>query len=75
VFKFNEAALLRGTLNDQANFFAKALGAGGHSPWMKQNEVRETVDLPRVDDPVADQLRNPMTQQPKGTGNELAQPA
>ncbi|WP_087686800.1 phage portal protein [Pandoraea sp. PE-S2R-1] len=75
VFKFNEAALLRGTLSDQASFLSKALGAGGHSPWMKQNEVRETLDLPRVDDPVADQLRNPMTQQPKGTGNEPAQPA
>ncbi|VVE78170.1 phage portal protein [Pandoraea sputorum] len=75
VFKFNEAALMRGTLNDQANFFAKALGAGGHSPWMKQNEVRETVDLPRVEDPVADQLRNPMTQQPKGSGNEPPQTA
>ncbi|KWI87170.1 portal protein [Burkholderia ubonensis] len=69
-FKFNESALLRGTLKDQADFLAKALGAGGHSPWMKQNEVRETLDLPRVDNPVADQLRNPMTQKPKGSGDE-----
>ncbi|MBU9501320.1 phage portal protein [Burkholderia multivorans] len=69
-FKFNEGALLRGTLNDQAAFFAKALGAGGQSPWMKQNEVREMLDLPRVDDPVADQLRNPMTQKQKGSGDE-----
>ncbi len=69
-FKFNEGALLRGTLNDQAAFFSKALGAGGQSPWMKQNEVRETLDLPRVDDPVADQLRNPMTQKQKGSGDE-----
>ena len=61
-FKFNERALMRGTLKDQADFFAKALGAGGASPWMKQNEVREVSDLPRSDDPVANQLRNPMTQ-------------
>jgi HK97 family phage portal protein len=63
-FKFNERALLRGTLKDQADFFAKALGAGGHAPWMSQNEVRDLSDLPRSKDPNADQLRNPMTQKP-----------
>lgn len=67
-FKFNEGALLRGTLNDQANFFAKALGAGGQAPWMTQNEVREISDLPVSDDPMANQLRNQMTQ--KGNTNE-----
>lgn len=61
-FKFNEAALLRGTLNDQASFFSKALGAGGQAPWMSQNEVRDAADLPKSSDPVADALRNPMTQ-------------
>ncbi|MFM2465156.1 phage portal protein [Paraburkholderia sp. RL17-368-BIF-A] len=69
-FKFNEGALLRGTLNDQASFFSKALGAGGQAPWMSQNEVRELADLPKSDDPQTDALRNPMTQQPKGSGNE-----
>lgn len=61
-FKFNERALLRGTLKDQADFFTKALGAGGHGPWMSQNEVRGLSEMPRSADPVADQLRNPMTQ-------------
>lgn len=74
-FKFNEGALLRGTLNDQASFFSKALGAGGQAPWMSQNEVRELSDLPKSDDPQTDALRNPMTQKPKGTGDEPAQPA
>ncbi|KVQ43403.1 portal protein [Burkholderia cepacia] len=69
-FKFNEAALLRGTLNDQAAFFSKALGAGGSSPWMTQNEVRDTLDMPRNNDAVADQLRNPMTQKLKGDANQ-----
>jgi HK97 family phage portal protein len=69
-FKFNEGALLRGTLNDQASFFSKALGAGGQAPWMSQNEVRELSDLPKSDDPQTDALRNPMTQQPKGSGDE-----
>ncbi|KVW30735.1 phage portal protein [Burkholderia ubonensis] len=69
-FKFNEAALLRGTLNDQAAFFSKALGAGGSSPWMTQNEVRDTLDMPRNNDAVADQLRNPMTQKTKGDAKQ-----
>lgn len=44
--KFNERALLRGTLKDQADFFAKALGAGGQDPWMAVDEVRGLADLP-----------------------------
>jgi len=74
-YKFNEGALLRGTLNDQASFFSKALGAGGQAPWMSQNEVRELSDLPKSDDPQTDALRNPMTQKPKGTSDEPAQTA
>lgn len=61
-FKFNERALMRGTLKDQADFFAKALGAGGQAPWLTQNEVRDAQDLPESNDPNADLLRNPMTQ-------------
>lgn len=64
-FKFNERALLRGTLKDQADFFAKALGAGGHAPWMTQNEVREVSDLPASAEPDTNKLRNPMTQPAK----------
>jgi HK97 family phage portal protein len=59
--KFNERALLRGTLKDQAEFFTKALGSGGHSPWLSQNEVRELQDLPKSEDPSADQLESPIT--------------
>lgn len=45
--KFNAGALLRGSMKDQADFFAKALGAGGQEPWMTQNEVRDVLDMPR----------------------------
>ncbi len=38
--KFNEGALLRGSMKDQAEYFAKALGSGGSPPWLTQNEVR-----------------------------------
>lgn len=44
--KFNVGALLRGSMKDQADFFSKALGSGGHQPWMDYEEVRETMDLP-----------------------------
>jgi hypothetical protein len=37
---------------------------------MSQNEIRELSDLPKSDDPQTDALRNPMTQQPKGNGDE-----
>ncbi|WP_207458645.1 phage portal protein [Azospirillum sp. SYSU D00513] len=44
-FDFDETELLRGTLKDQAEFFARALGSGGHRPWMEANEVREATGL------------------------------
>ncbi|WP_313401496.1 phage portal protein [Stenotrophomonas sp.] len=63
--KFNVRALMRGTLKDQADFFAKALGAGGTSPWHTQNEVRDLLDYPESDQPGTNELRNPMTQKGK----------
>ncbi|KDD42679.1 phage portal protein [Bordetella bronchiseptica] len=68
-YKFNERALMRGTLKDQADYFAKASGSGGHAPWMWQNEIRDLSDLPASDDPQANSLRDPMAQ--KGKTNEL----
>lgn len=59
--KFNEHALLRGTLKDQADFFAKALGSGGSRPFMKSNEVRDRLDLPKSNDPDAESLQSPLT--------------
>lgn len=59
--KFNERALLRGTLKDQADFFAKALGSGGSAPWMTPNEVRDLQDLSKSDDPAAESLESTLT--------------
>lgn len=67
--KFNEGALLRGSMKDQSEFFAKALGSGGHQPWMDYEEVRETMDLPEKE--IAP---NPISQQ-KEQGNEPPEPA
>lgn len=43
--KFNERALLRGSMKDQAEYFAKALGSGGGRAWMTQDEVRDLTEL------------------------------
>lgn len=43
--KFNERALLRGSMKDQAEFLARALGSGGGQPWFTQDEARETFDM------------------------------
>ena len=48
--KFNAGALLRGSMKDQADFFAKALGSGGHYPWMHPEEVRDLSELRARDD-------------------------
>ncbi|GGE75073.1 phage portal protein [Sphingomonas prati] len=42
--KFNERALLRGSMKDQAEVMARALGSGGGLPWVTQNEARESFD-------------------------------
>lgn len=70
--KYNERALLRGTLKDQADFFTKALGSGGHSPWMTVNEVRDLSELSESSDPNADSLTSPLMQR---NSNEPTQTA
>jgi HK97 family phage portal protein len=47
---FDERELLRGTMKDQGEFLAKALGSGGHRPWMTANEAREHVGQGRHPD-------------------------
>jgi len=65
--KFNAAALMRGSMKDQAEFFAKGLGSGGHTPWLHPDEPRDWLDLPRRDD-----LPPAMGQQQTGGPNEPA---
>lgn len=47
--KFNDGALLRGSMKDQSEVFAKGLGSGGHQPWMAVREVRDLMDLEGID--------------------------
>lgn len=58
--KFNEGALLRGSLKDQSEFFAKALGSGGSPGWFTQDEVREKFDMnPKGADELPSGSQNP----------------
>lgn len=58
-FKTNERALLRGTLKDQSEYFAKALGSGGHQPWHTANEIRDLAEYPADPDPKFNTLGDP----------------
>jgi HK97 family phage portal protein len=46
----DERNLLRGDFKDQAEYYTKALGAGGQSAWMTVNEIREEVGRPPIDE-------------------------
>lgn len=48
--KFNERALLRGSMKDQAEFLSKLGGAGGSPQFIEQNEGRAWLDLPEHPD-------------------------
>lgn len=62
-FDFDERLLLRGDHKDQAEFFQKALGAGGIPGFMSVNEVRDELGLSPVEEDWADQI-------PRGSQSE-----
>ena len=75
--KFNDGALLRGSLKDQADFFAKALG--NTNAWMTQDEVRGNFDLNRIDGgdklPVGGKPSTPVPADPAPTPAPSKDPA
>lgn len=50
--KLNANAMLRGSTTERTAYY----GAGRSQGWLTINEIREKEDLPRSDDPLADQL-------------------
>ena len=48
-FDLDERNLLRGDFKDQAEYYTKALGAGGQPAWMSVNEIRSEIGLNPVD--------------------------
>lgn len=77
--KFIDTELLRGAAAARADYYSKALGAGGSPPWMTQNEVRAAEDMPRRSEKHADELppgTNPGATNPGGAqpGKPAAKP-
>jgi HK97 family phage portal protein len=68
--KFNPNALMRGAAKDRADFYSKALGAGGVQAWMTPDEVRGLEELaPRGG--AADELsRGAMNPEPGDTPDD-----
>ena len=59
--KFNLEGLLRGDSKARAEYFAKALGSGGHAPWMTPQEVRVIEGF--NPEPAVGELRDPVNMQ------------
>lgn len=68
----DERALLRGDFKDQADYYTKALGAGGQPGWMTVNEIRAERDMNPIDEEWADTVpRGAMNpERDAGDGNE-----
>lgn len=52
----DERGLLRGDFKDQAEYYTKALGAGGQPGWMTPNEIRAERDMNPVDEEWANRI-------------------
>jgi HK97 family phage portal protein len=65
-----ERGLLRGDFKDQADYYTKALGAGGARGWMSVNEVRAERDMNPIDENWANEV--PRGAMEQDHGNEEA---
>lgn len=65
---FISAGLLRGAAKDRADAHAKALGSGGHQPWMTVDEVRALEELNPMGGPAATLQAPSNSQQPPPQG-------
>lgn len=72
----DERALLRGDFKDQADYYTKALGAGGQPGWMSINEIRGERDMDPIEAEWADEVpRGAMGMgQGEGDGNQGTEP-
>lgn len=59
--KFSANALMNAAPAAKADYYQKALGAGGIKGWLTQNEVRDYEEMDRSSDPRANELPQPTT--------------
>lgn len=67
-FEFNIAEKLKGSFEEQASGLLALVGR----PVMTANEGRARVNLPRIDDPTADELAQPLNTETPSQGSESA---
>lgn len=72
-FKFVAAGLMRGAHKDRADYYAKALGAGGAPAWMTQDEVRGLEELNPMGGAAAN-LREPSNVWPEPSAADATPP-
>jgi HK97 family phage portal protein len=73
-FDLDERNLLRGDFKDQAEYYAKALGAGGTPAWMTANEIRAEIGLNPVSDAWANTVsRGAMMPQEATDGTQVSE--
>lgn len=70
----DERNLLRGDFKDQAEYYTKALGAGGQPAWMTVNEIRAEVGLNPVSDAWAGTVSRGTMSQGGDGGNQISEP-
>lgn len=66
----DERNLLRGDFKDQAEYYSKALGAGGSPAWMTQDEVRAEVGLPPMGGKAAELSQGAMQPSPPAAAED-----
>jgi len=68
----DERNLLRGDFKDQAEYYTKALGAGGQPGWMTVNEIRQEVGLNPLTEEWANSVpRGAMNPEGMDDGNQV----
>ena len=66
----DERNLLRGDFKDQAEYYTKALGAGGQAAWMTVNEIRAEIGL----NPLSEDWANTVSQGAMGVKDGIQAP-
>jgi HK97 family phage portal protein len=69
----DERNLLRGDFKDQAEYYTKALGAGGQPAWMTVNEIRAEIGLNPVSDEWAGTVSQGAMSQGGASGNQVSE--
>lgn len=71
-FDLDERNLLRGDFKDQADYYTKALGAGGQPAWMTVNEIRSEIGLNPIPEPWGNTVSRGAMNKDDANGNQAS---